>query len=140
MVVVISCYCDRYRHILMSLVPLSLLPWVKYCVCHGKHTHSKEQFCLQSQNTASWKSDIDILWCSLSLVYFNLLFELACATSDNYIIPSNFVVSGFLVLCILDCEQCRASLNVALWMKENGTVYKEVHNNKRGKLEFLPLL
>jgi hypothetical protein len=76
----------------------------------------------------------------LSLVYFNLLIELACATSDNYIILSHFVVNGFLVLCILDCEQCREILHMALVMKENGRVYKEVHNNKRGKLEFLPLL
>lgn len=43
----------------------------------------------------------------LSLVYFSLLFELSCATSDNYIIPSHIFVSGFLVLCILDHEQCR---------------------------------
>jgi len=67
----------------------------------------------------------------LSLVYFSLLFELLCATSDNYIIPSHIFVSGFLVLCILDHEQCRGNLNMALVMKENGTVYKEVRNNKR---------
>jgi hypothetical protein len=51
-----------------------------------------------------------------------------------------FFVSGFLVLYILDHEQCRGSLHMAVVMKENGTVYKEVHNNKTRKLGFLPLL
>jgi hypothetical protein len=32
---------------------------------------------------------------------------------------------------MLDHEQCRRSLSVALVMTTNSTVYKEVHNNKR---------